>query len=79
MLVRELYPRAQGIDGRGGDGGRDIVWSSPDGLVIFEVKSHTDRLTRGQKNEIERLHNAVTTARRRPGRDQTSVLRCAAK
>jgi hypothetical protein len=52
LLIKGLYPSAQGIDGRGGDDGRDIVWHSPQGLVIFEVKSHTARLTKGQKRKI---------------------------
>jgi hypothetical protein len=61
MLIRQLLPSAQSIDGSGGDGGRDIRWDSPDGLVIFEVKSYTARLTTGQKRKIEAsLANAVT-------------------
>ncbi len=52
MLIRRLYPTAQGIDGSGGDGGRDIRWDAPDGLVIFEVKSYAARLTTKQKSDI---------------------------
>lgn len=65
MLIRDLHPTAQGIDGSGGDDGRDIRWDSPDGLVIFEVKSYTDRLTtsqkRGIKNSLKKAakHNPV--------------------
>jgi hypothetical protein len=53
MLIRRLHSTAQGIDGSGGDGGRDVRWDSPDGLVIFEVKSYAGRLTNGQKRKIE--------------------------
>lgn len=52
MLIRRLHPDAQGIDGSGGDNGRDIRWDSPDGLVIFEVKSYTARLTPTQRRDI---------------------------
>jgi hypothetical protein len=65
ILIRDLHPTAQGIDGSGGDDGRDIRWDSPDGLVIFEVKSYTDRLVtsqkRGIKNSLKKAvkHNPV--------------------
>lgn len=65
MLIRELHPAAQGIDGAGGDDGRDIRWDSPEGLVIFEVKSFTDRLHPARRRQItaslERaaVHNPV--------------------
>lgn len=61
LLIRRLHPSAQGIDGAGGDGGQDIRWESPEGLVIFEVKSHTERLTTAQKRNIYKsLARAVT-------------------
>lgn len=53
LLIRRLHPMAQGIDGAGGDDGRDIRWDGPDGLVIFEVKSYPDRLTNAQKRKIK--------------------------
>lgn len=60
MLVRQLLPAAQGIDGTGGDSGRDIRWDSPYGLVIFEVKSYSARLSPGQRGKVEAsLANAV--------------------
>jgi len=52
MLIRGLHPSAQGIDGSGGDDGRDIRWDGPEGLVIFEVKSYAARLTSRQKSDI---------------------------
>lgn len=51
-LVRRLYPEASSIDGSGGDDGQDLIWRSPDGLVIFEVKSYTERLKNNQKAKI---------------------------
>jgi hypothetical protein len=53
LLIRRLHPTAQGIDGAGGDDGRDIRWDGPDGLVIFEVKSYSDRLTTAQTRKIK--------------------------
>lgn len=54
MLIRRLHPTALGIDGTGGDDGQDIRWEAPEGLVIFEVKSHTDRLTAARKRNIKK-------------------------
>lgn len=54
LLLRRLHPDAQGIDGAGGDDGRDIQGTGPDGLVIFEVKSYASRLTGSQKRKIRR-------------------------
>ncbi|GAA3212127.1 hypothetical protein ACFO1B_41665 [Dactylosporangium siamense] len=54
MLLVDLYDGARPIDGRGGDGGRDVRWDSTDGLVIFEIKSFAVRLTKTQRREVER-------------------------
>jgi hypothetical protein len=51
-LIRRMYPDARAIDGSGGDGGRDLVRSTPAGLVVFEIKSYSRRLTDGQKRKI---------------------------
>jgi hypothetical protein len=64
MLIRELHSTAQGIDGSGGDDGRDIRWDSPDGLVIFEVKSYTERLGNPQKRGIK--HSLKKASRHKP-------------
>ncbi len=53
LLIRRLHPTAQGIDGAGGDGGRDIRWDSAEGLVIFEAKSYPTRLLKSAKRKIE--------------------------
>ena len=55
VLVQRLYPTAVRIDGRGGDGGRDILLMTDDGLVIFQLKDFTGRLsTGGRKRQIIR-------------------------
>ncbi|MDT0330878.1 hypothetical protein [Nocardiopsis lambiniae] len=54
MLIVRTHEGAQAIDGSGGDGGRDIVWQGPEGLVIFEVKSFSDSLTSSRKRQIKR-------------------------
>jgi hypothetical protein len=51
-LIRRLHPFAQSIDGTGGDDGRDLIWRSPEGLVIFEIKSYTGRLSNSAKPKI---------------------------
>lgn len=64
MLIRDLHPEAQGIDGSGGDDGRDIRWDSPGGLVIFEVKSYVERLGTSQKRGIK--HSLKKAAKHQP-------------
>lgn len=60
MLI-DMHPTAVHVDGSGGDGGRDVTWQGPDGLVIFEVKSFSDRLHPDQKRQIKRsLAKALT-------------------
>lgn len=48
VLLRRLHPDAQRIDGKGGDGGRDvqIVHGKDDQITdAFELKSFTGRIT----------------------------------
>ncbi|MFG3555077.1 hypothetical protein ACGGAQ_11850 [Micromonospora sp. NPDC047557] len=52
-LLRSTYPGAEAMDGSGGDGGRDSTLRTQDGLVIFEIKSYSERLTKGQQRKIE--------------------------
>lgn len=54
ILIRRLHPTAQGMDGRGGDGGVDSWMQTDLGPVIFEIKSFTTRLTPSQKGQIEK-------------------------
>jgi hypothetical protein len=58
-LILEMHPGARPIDGSGGDGGRDVRWDTPDGLVIFEIKSYVDRLGAPQRRNIKA---SLTTA-----------------
>ncbi len=53
MLVRDAFG-ATSIDGAGGDEAQDLRWESPDGLVIFEVKSFRKRLAGSQKAQVKR-------------------------
>lgn len=65
-LLRRQHPMAQGVDGSGGDDGRDTFWHSPDGLVIFEAKSYTARLTNSAKRKIKA--SLANAAKHRPVR-----------
>ncbi|MDA2811840.1 hypothetical protein O4J56_14450 [Nocardiopsis sp. RSe5-2] len=61
ILIRRLHPSAQGVDGSGGDDGKDIFLDTPEGLTIFEIKSFSKRLTSQQKSQIKKsLKNAST-------------------
>jgi hypothetical protein len=53
MLLRDKFG-ATSIDGSGGDLAQDLRWDSPDGLVIFEVKSFRKRLAGSQKRQIKK-------------------------
>lgn len=61
-LIKRLHPRAQRIDGSGGDEGRDVQVPSDDGLAIYELKSFTGRLSKGgRKAQVSRsLAKAAT-------------------
>lgn len=54
VLISRLHSDVQRIDGSGGDGGRDVQIPLASGLVIFEVKSFTERLTPSRKKQIKR-------------------------
>ena len=48
FLLSRLHPDAQRIDGKGGDGGRDVQMArGQDGQIVdaFELKSFTVRMT----------------------------------
>jgi hypothetical protein len=60
VLLLDLYPGARPINGSGGDKGRDVRWDSPEGLVIFEIKSYARQLTPKQQREVTKsLTNAA--------------------
>ena len=64
VLVSRLHPDAQRIDGKGGDGGRDvqIVRGQDNQLTdAFELKSFTGRMTSGRRRQVEHsLKRAAT-------------------
>ncbi len=55
LLVR-LFPRAEVIDGSGGDGGRDVQVRHANRLSIYELKSFTGRLGRkpDRRKQVEK-------------------------
>lgn len=55
VLLSNLHPDSQRIDGAGGDDGRDVRWPNADGREhMFELKSFADRLGAPQKRQIKR-------------------------
>ncbi len=57
VLLSRLHPDAQRIDGKGGDGGRDVqIVQGPDGSIAdaFELKSFTGRMTSGRRRQVIR-------------------------
>ena len=60
VLLSRLYSDSQRIDGKGGDGGRDVQIVCPgDGSVIdaFELKSFTGRMGDVQRPQVKRSLN----------------------
>ena len=64
VLLSRLHPDAQRIDGKGGDGGRDVqIVHGPDDQITdaFELKSFTGRMTRSRRTQTARsLKRAAT-------------------
>lgn len=58
LLVRILLG-AYTVDGAGGDDGADVVHPVDGGVHVYEIKSFTTRLTRGQKTQVRK---SLTTA-----------------
>ena len=57
VLLSRLHPDAQRIDGKGGDGGRDVQILHEQGggiLRAFELKSFTGRMTRSRRKQVAR-------------------------
>ena len=55
VLLSRLHPDAQRIDGKGGDGGRDVqIVDGQDGTITyaFELKSFTGRVTTGRRRQV---------------------------
>ncbi|MEU3909148.1 hypothetical protein AB0F20_36030 [Streptomyces goshikiensis] len=65
MLVLRLRPRAQEVDGVGGDGGRDLLeYSEVNELINYEVKSFTGRMTQTRRRQVRR--SLISSARHQP-------------
>ena len=57
VLLSRLHPDAQRIDGKGGDGGRDVqIVHGQEGRVThaFELKSFTGRITSARRTQVAR-------------------------
>ena len=57
VLLSRLHPNSQRIDGKGGDGGRDVqIVHADDGSIAdaFELKSFTGRMVRGRRSQVKR-------------------------
>lgn len=53
-LLCHMSPETRRIDGSGGDGGRDCQFDTPAGLVAFELKSFSGRMTPGRRRQVGR-------------------------
>ncbi len=53
-LLNHLNRETRRIDGKGGDGGRDVQFELPGGLHIFELKSFTGRMGKVQRRQVAR-------------------------
>ena len=57
VLLSRLHPDAQRIDGKGGDGGRDVqIVDGQDGPITnaFELKSFTGRMNTGRRRQVKK-------------------------
>jgi hypothetical protein len=61
VLISRLHTDVQRVDGSGGDGGRDVQIPLDSGLIIYEVKSFTGRLTNSRKQQIKRSLKAASS------------------
>ena len=55
VLLSTLHPDAERLDGRGGDGGRDVQLREDGRKDLFELKSFTGRLGKeqGRRRQVE--------------------------
>ena len=69
VLLSRLYPDAQRIDGKGGDGGRDVqIINQDDGSIVhaFELKSFTGRMSTSRRQQV--AHSLTRAANLSPAR-----------
>ena len=66
VLLSRLYPDARRIDGKGGDGGRDVqIADASDGSImgVFQLKGFTGRVGRMPDGSTARVGTVVGTCR----------------
>ena len=66
VLLSRLHPDSQRIDGKGGDGGRDVQIVHPGNgsvIVAFELKSFTGRMGDVQRQQVKRSLNRAAGLR----------------
>ena len=63
-LLGQMHDGVQRIDGTGGDEGRDVIYKKGDRSDIYQLKSHTGRLTQGRRRNIKA--DIVRAAEHRP-------------
>lgn len=54
VLLSHLHPDSVRIDGKGGDGGRDVQIVEDEGLHAFEIKSFAGRMTDSRRAQVKR-------------------------
>jgi hypothetical protein len=54
VLLSVLDQRVIRVDGSGGDGGKDVYFPAPEGLLVYELKSFTGRFTKNRENQVKR-------------------------
>jgi len=62
LLLQRRHPDGQAIDGSGGDGGRDFQAPTDDGLMFYEAKSFTGRLTAKNPNRRSQVERSLRSA-----------------
>ena len=53
VLISWLHPKAQRIDGAGGDGGRDVQVPTGNGILIYQLKSFTGRIGSTRRRQVK--------------------------
>lgn len=62
MLISTLYPDVQRIDGTGGDDGRDVQMRTTAGLLVYELKSFTGRVSARSPKRRSQVESSLERA-----------------
>ena len=54
VLLYRIHPKAERIDGKGGDEGRDVQLVTSQGLSIFQLKSFTGRMNSSRRAQVKK-------------------------